>query len=194
MKRELTPDDILSNEAYEKIRADKRAAIMACKKKRRVSVGPYVTFLFENYDTMWLQVQEMLRIEKGGAAQMQDELAAYNPLVPKGNELVATVMFEIEDAERRTAVLSALGGVEHKMQIKIGNEAIIGEPERDLEYTSPEGKASSVLFAHFRFTPAQIAAFRKPETEVVLAILHPGYSHMAILPPDTKRELAEDFN
>src|SRR5271154_1555567 len=106
MKRALTPSDILSPQDYEHLRTEKRGAMIALKKKRRVAVGPYATFYFENYDTMWLQVQEMLRVEKGGAEQLEDELHAYTPLVPKGDELVATVMLEIEDEKRRTAVLS----------------------------------------------------------------------------------------
>ncbi len=109
MKRALTAADILPLPEYEKIRAEKRGAMIARKKNRRVAVGPYATFYFENYDTMWLQVQEMLRIEKGGADQLADELHAYQPLVPKGDELVATLMLEIEDERRRAAVLATLG-------------------------------------------------------------------------------------
>src|SRR5271154_5234653 len=120
MKRALTPSDILSPQDYEHLRTEKRGAMIALKKKRRLAVGPYATFYFENYDTMWLQVQEMLRIEKGGAAQLEDELRAYNPLIPQGRELVATVMFEIEDAVRRATLLASLGGVENTMEIRVG--------------------------------------------------------------------------
>jgi hypothetical protein len=192
--RRLTPADILPLDAYNRVREEKRRAVTAMKKNRRVSVGPYATFIFENYDTMWLQVQEMLRIEKGGEAQLADELRAYNPLIPDGHELVATVMFEIDNPERRQALLASIGGVENMMQIRLGGETVTGRPERDLEYTSPEGKASSVLFVHFRFTPTQIDRFRTPDTEVILAVAHANYAHMAVIPEDVKRELARDFD
>src|SRR5580704_35199 len=109
MKHQLTAADILPPEEYGCVRDEKRRAIMAMKKKRRISIGPYATFYFENYDTMWLQVQEMLRVEKGGAEQMDDELRAYAALVPKGDELIATMMLEIEDEKRRAEVLAGLG-------------------------------------------------------------------------------------
>jgi hypothetical protein len=191
--RRLTPADILPLDAYNRVREEKRRTIAAMKKNRRMPVGPYATFIFENYDTMWLQVQEMLRIEKGGEAQLADELRAYNPLIPNGNELVATVMFEIDDPVRRQVVLSSLGGVENMMQIRLGGETVVGAPERDLEYTSPEGKASSVLFVHFRFTPEQINRFRSEGVEVIVAVAHANYAHMAVMPEHVKQELSKDF-
>jgi hypothetical protein len=194
MKRELTAADILSLDAYERIRDEKRRAVREMKANRRVAVGPYATFYFENYDTMWLQVQEMLRIEKGGAAQLADELEAYNPMVPKGSELTATVMFEIENPERRREVLSRLGGVERTMELRGGGgEVVRGEIERDLEYTTPDGKVSSVLFLHFRFAAGQAAKFFAPGGEIAIAITHPEYSHIAIVPPAVKAELARDI-
>jgi hypothetical protein len=193
MKRQLTKDDILSLEEYNRIREAKRGEIIAMKKNRRVAVGPYASFYFENFETMWLQVQEMLRVEKGGAAQLSDELQAYNPLIPNGRELVATVMFEIPDPAQRAAVLATLGGVENQMELRVGGETIKGEAERDLDYTSAEGKASSVQFVHFPFTPAQIAAFRAGD-EAIIAITHPAYGHMAIMPQAVKQALAADFN
>ena len=193
MKHELAAADILSLEAYERVRDEKRRAVREIKVNRRVSVGPYATFYFENYDTMWLQVQEMLRIEKGGAAQLKDELEAYNPMVPKGGELTATVMFEIENEDRRRQVLAKLGGVERMMELRCGAEVVKGEIERDLDYTTPEGKVSSVLFLHFRFAPGQAAKFFAPGAEIAVAIAHPEYSHIAIVPPAVKAELARDI-
>ena len=192
MKREITAEDILSLEEYDRVRDEKRRAVREIKANRRVAVGPYATFYFENYDTMWLQVQEMLRIEKGGEAQLADELAAYNPLIPKGNELTATVMFEIENRERRQEILSRLGCVENMMQLRCGQETVRGEPERDLEYTTPDGKVSSVLFLHFRFAPGQAAKFFAPGSEIAIAVTHPEYAHIAIVPPAVKAELAKD--
>jgi len=192
MKREITAADILPAEDYARVRDEKRHAIREIKANRRVAVGPYATFYFESYDTMWLQVQEMLRIEKGGAAQLADELAAYNPMVPKGNELTATVMFEIENPERRRQVLSRLGGIEGMMELRCGSEIVKGETERDLEYSTPDGKASSVLFLHFRFAPGQAAKFFAPSSGIAIAITHPEYAHIAIVPPAVKAELAKD--
>jgi hypothetical protein len=194
MKHSLTVADILPPEDYERVRPRRRGELIAKKQNRRMAVGPYATFIFENYDTMWLQVHEMLRIEKGGALQIEDELRAYNPLIPQGNELVATVMFEIEDPLRRTKVLGELGGVEKQMELRIGDAVIKGCAEEDLDYTSAEGKASSVQFVHFPFPSPLIAAFRAPETQVLLAITHPHYSHMAIMPQTVRQELGLDFD
>ena len=192
-RHELTPADILPWAEYAKDRAEHRKRLTAIKRNRRVEVGPYVTFYFENFDTMWLQVQEMLHIEKGGAAQLADELAAYNPLVPKGKELVATFMIEIDDALRRARVLAQLGGVEETASIEVGGERVVGKAEQDQDRTTAEGKASSVQFVHFPFTESQIAAFREPNTRVILGLSHPNYSHMAVLSEATRASLAEDF-
>ncbi|WP_018408566.1 DUF3501 family protein [Methylocystis rosea] len=192
-RHELTRADILPWAEYAKDRAEHRKRITALKRDRRVEVGPYVTFYFENFDTMWLQVQEMLHIEKGGEAQITDELAAYNPLIPKGNELVATFMIEIDDALRRARVLAQLGGVEETASIEVGGERVAGKAEQDQDRTTAEGKASSVQFVHFPFTKAQIAAFREPNTRVILGLSHPNYSHMAVLSEATRASLAEDF-
>ncbi len=193
MKHEITAADILPLEAYERVRDEKRRAVREVKANRRVAVGPYATFYFENYDTMWLQVQEMLRIEKGGEAQLVDELEAYNPMIPKGNELTATVMFEIENPDRRRQVLSRLGGVERMMELRCGGEVVKGEIERDLEYTTPDGKVSSVLFLHFRFAPGQAGKFFAPGAWIAVAVTHPEYSHIAIMPPAVKAELGKDL-
>ncbi|MDE1901839.1 MAG: DUF3501 family protein [Alphaproteobacteria bacterium] len=194
MKHAITAADILPLDAYEKIRAEKRAAIMAAKKNRRVAVGPYATFYFENYDTMWLQIQEMMRIEKGGDEQLADELRAYNPMIPNGRELTATVMFEIEDETRRRAVLSTLGGVEKTVELRFDGETIHATSEQDLDYTSAEGKASSVQFLHFSFTAAQVLKFIAPDRQAVIAVTHANYGHMAILPEQVRQELARDFD
>ena len=193
MKHALTPTDILPLDEYERVRPEKRGAMLAIKKNRRVSVGPYAMFYFENYDTMWLQVQEMLRIEKGGDEQLQDELRAYNPLLPQGNELVATVMFEIEDPAKRKTVLASIGGVQDTTSLRFDGETIKGEPEKDLDYTAEEGKASSVQFGHCRFTAEQIKKFRSA-AEIVVAINHANYRHMAVMSQPVKEQLLKDFS
>jgi len=193
-KHELVAEDLLPMEAYAKIRAEQRRRMVELKRRRRVEVGPFVTFYFECYDTMWHQVQEMLFIEKGGPGQIPGELEAYNPLVPKGDELVATIMIEIEDPVRRKRVLAGLGGIEGTATVSFAGEVIKGEPETDQERTTTEGKASSVQFVHFRFAPAQIAKFRTAGTRVVLGLAHASYGHMAVMPESMRAELAKDFD
>ena len=158
-----------------------------------MEVGPVATFYFECYATMLQQVQEMLYIEKGGKAQIPDELNAYNPLIPNGAELVATVMFEIDDPVRRTNFLGRLGGVEETAFIKLGDVTVKGIPEADQDRTNAEGKASSVQFVHFPFLKDQIALFKRPDSQVILGFSHPAYSHMAVLPEQVRAELAGDF-
>lgn len=193
-KKQITKADILPPAEYAGRRAAMRAEIVRKKKNRRIEVGPCATFYFECFETMLQQVQEMLHIEKGGEAQIEDELHAYNPLIPKGNELVATVMFEIDDPVRRANVLARLGGVEETMFIKIGDDKIKGVPEADQDRTNAEGKASSVQFVHFHFTPAQIARFRQPGQMILIGMEHPNYGHMAVIPDAMRAELAQDFD
>lgn len=193
-KREIAPGDLMSAEAYAKVRKERRAELVARKRNRRLEVGPFASLHFENYESMWFQVQEMLHIERGGAAQIAGELAAYNPLIPKGRELVATVLFEIDDPERRKAFLGSLGGVEQSAFIEVGGERLRGAPEPDQDRTSAEGKASSVQFIHFPFSPSAIARFREPGARVTVGFEHPAYAHMTAMPEAVRAALAEDFD
>jgi len=191
--RKIADSDILPLAAYATVRAERRRAVTQIKKNRRLEVGPFATFYFENFDTMLHQVQEMMFIEKGGAEQLPDELAAYNPLIPNGRELTATVMFEIDEPVRRTRVLSTLGGIEHTIYLRVGGETIKGVAEDDQDRTNAEGKASSVHFVHFPFTAAQIAAFRRPDTEVIAGFSHDNYGHMTVIPAAVRTALQGDF-
>ena len=193
-KHELTVNDIMPMADYAKVRVETRRRISAQKRNRRVQVGPHVTFYFENFDTMWLQVHEMVFIEKGGAQQVPEELAAYNPLIPKGLELTATFMIEIDDPKFRANVLARLGGIEDTAFITVGGEKISARAEADQDRTTSDGKASSVQFVHFHFTPAQIAAFRQTGAQVILGLSHANYTHMAVLPEDVRTALAADFD
>ncbi|HKJ74388.1 MAG TPA: DUF3501 family protein [Alphaproteobacteria bacterium] len=193
-QRVITKDDILPYEEYAAKRAERRAEMIALKRRRRISVGPYVTFYFENYDTMWTQVQEMLHTERGGDEQLADELAAYNPLIPQGSELVATMMIEIPDEKKRREVLGTLGHIEDKVNIVVGGDKVHATFETDVERTTEAGKTSSVHFLHFPFTPAQVARFRDPSVDVMIEVDHPNYGHMARLPADSREALAEDFD
>jgi hypothetical protein len=191
--RKITPQDILPLMEYEQQRKALKAGLIPVKKLRRVGVGPFATFYFENYATMWLQVQEMLRIEKGGDAQVPGELEAYNPLIPQGSELIATLMLEIEDARRRDAVLLTLGGIEETVFLEVGGQTIHATPTDYEDRTTPEGKTSSVHWLRFSFTPEQIAAFRDQSQRVVLGVSHKNYGHMAVLTAETRAALAGDF-
>lgn len=193
-ERKITEADILPDAVYEAQRKELRAGAIAIKKNRRVEVGPFATFYFENYQTMWLQVQEMLRIEKGGRAQIAGELEAYNPLIPQGAELIATLMLEIEDATRRERILRTLGHIEESVFLDLGADRIKATPTEYEDRTTPDGKTSSVHWLRFSFTPAQIARFRSGEGEVVLGFTHPDYRHMAAIPPAARAELSKDFS
>ncbi len=190
----LSPADIMPMDEYAKDRKQRRTVMSAIKRDRRVSCGPDATFYFESYETMWHQIHEMLFIEKGGEAQIADELSAYNPLIPKGHELVATLMFEIDDEARRQSFLAGLGGVEETITIEFDDERVLGVPEEDVDRTTADGKASSVQFIHFPFTSAQIEKFKKPDQRVLLGIGHPKYGHIAVIPEVTRKALAKDFS
>jgi hypothetical protein len=192
-KRQLTREDIMPPAEYAAMRSEQRKRIIEIKRHRRVEVGPFATFYFENCETMRHQVQEMLHVEQGAEAQIEDELAAYNPLIPQGKELVATVMFEIDDPTRRASMLARLGGIENHVFLDIAGERIRGEADPTRENTSPEGKASSIQFLRFPFTDNQIARFKTPGAQVIAGFDHPNYGHMAVLPEPVRTALAEDF-
>ncbi len=191
---EIGRDEIMAMDAYADLRKDKRAQASAIKQDRRVSVGPDATFYFENYDTMWIQIHEMLYIEKGGEEQIADELSAYNPLIPKGKELVATLMFEINDPVRRDRELRRLTFVEQTVSLQIGDETVQAVAEADVERTKADGKTSSIHFLRFPMSDAQIAAFRDGDTRVTLQIGHENYNHMAGVPANVRAALSQDFD
>ena len=193
-KHEIGRADIMPMEAYATVRRERRRAITALKKNRRMAVGPDATFYFESYDTMWHQIHEMLHIERGGEDQIGGELEAYNPLIPKGGELVATLMFEIDDPMRRAQVLGRLGGVEDTVSVNFDGEVVAGVAEEDVDRTTAEGKASSVQFLHFPFTAPQIENFRAPGIRVHVAISHRAYDHQAGMAEEMRQALAEDFD
>tara|TARA_B100000900_G_scaffold363658_1_gene337802 strand:+ start:1463 stop:2053 length:591 start_codon:yes stop_codon:yes gene_type:complete len=192
-KREILKEDIMPLDIYTKNRKDLRKNIVEFKKNRRIALGPYATFYFESYETMLAQVQEMLYIEKGGDEQLNDELAAYNPLVPNGKELTATLMFEIDNPVSRAAFLGKVGGIEKKVFMKVEGEKIQALPEEDVDRTSAEGKASSVQFIHFKLKDEQIEKF-KNSLDVEIGIDHPEYTHTTKLSDITIKSLSTDFS
>ncbi len=193
-KREIQKEDIMPLDVYIEKRRELRKSIVDYKKNRRVALGPYATFYFESYETMLAQVQEMLYIEKGGDEQLQDELSAYNPLIPNGKELTATLMFEIDNPISRAAFLGKVGGIEETVFMKINGEKIKALPEEDVDRTSSEGKASSVHFIHFNFTDDQIEKFQSNSSEIELGIDHKEYSHSTKLSKENIASLYTDFS
>jgi len=192
-KKFIEKKDLILFKEYEKNRKKIRKDLVEFKKNRRVAIGPYATFYFESFETMLAQVQEMLHIEKGGDEQLKDELNAYNPLVPKGKELVATLMFEIDDPILRSNFLGKVGGIEEKVYMQVDNQKIKAIPEHDVDRTSSEGKASSVQFLHFNFSDDQIKKFKDVNTEIIITIDHSLYSHTVKISEHTKISLKADF-
>ena len=193
-KRLIKKEDIMPLDVYTIQRKNLRKKIVDFKKNRRIPLGPYATFYFESYETMLAQVQEMLYIEKGGDEQLKDELTAYNPLVPNGKELTATLMFEIDNPVSRAAFLGKVGGIEERVFMKVDGDLIKAVPEEDIDRTSAEGKASSVQFIHFKFNDDQIKKFKSGSSEIELGIDHEEYSHSTKLSEATLNSLVTDFN
>jgi hypothetical protein len=193
-KHRIAPEDILPPQTYAKDRGEFRRALIPVKRRRRVEVGPFATFYFENFDTMLAQVQEMLHIEKGGDEQLAGEIETYNPLIPQGHELIATLMFEIDEPVRRSQMLLKLAGIEETAYLMAGGAKIDGKPTEYEDRTTEEGKTSSVHWVRFSLTDGQIAAFKNPDEAVILGLSHPNYGHMAVISQETRAELAKDFD
>ena len=193
-KRLIQKEDIIPLDIYTSKRKELRKKIVEFKKDRRIPLGPYATFYFESYETMLAQVQEMLYIEKGGDEQLKDELAAYNPLVPDGKELTATLMFEIDNPISRAAFLGKVGGIEEKVYMRVNGDLIKAVPEEDVDRTSAEGKASSVQFIHFKFNDEQIKNFEFNSSNIEIGIDHKEYSHSTKLKEQTVQSLLTDFS
>ena len=192
-KRQIEKEDLLSSDVYAKSRKQIRKDLVEFKKNRRIALGPYATFYFESFETMVAQVQEMLHIEKGGDEQLKDELIAYNPLVPNGKELTATLMFEIDNPISRSAFLGKVGGIEEKIFMKINDEIVKAVPEEDVDRTSAEGKASSVQFIHFKLNDDQISKFKSDSATIELGIDHKEYTHTTRLAKNSVKSLCADF-
>lgn len=195
MKKTITPADILPLEEYVKVRPQKRTELVEMKKNRNIPIGPDAILIFENYDTMWFQIQEMLYIEKGGEEQLEDELRAYNPLIPQGKELVFTFMIEIDDADRRRKTLAQLGHVEEMIFLRFGSHSIQAQSkEADVARTTAAGKTSSVHFLHFPFTEAQVTEFKQSNTDIIIEITHPNYLHKVLFPEHVRSHISKDFD
>jgi hypothetical protein len=186
-------DSLLTLEAYALERPAFRARAVAHKRTRTVHLGDHVTLLFEDELTIRYQVQEMLRIEKTfEEAGIQDELDAYNPLVPDGTNLKATMLIEYEDEGARREALARLKGIEDRVWLRVGEFPTVAPiADEDLERENVD-KTSSVHFLRFELTPAMIAAF-KDGAEVAMGVDHPDYQAQVSLPAPVRNALAADF-
>ena len=192
-KKQIEKEDLLPSDVYAKSRKQIRKDLVDFKRDRRIALGPYATFYFESFETMVAQVQEMLHIEKGGDEQLKDELIAYNPLVPNGKELTATLMFEIDNPISRAAFLGKVGGIEEKIFMKISDEIVKAVPEEDVDRTSAEWKASSVQFIHFKLNDDQVSNFKSGSVTIELGIDHKDYTHTTRLAENSVKSLCADF-
>lgn len=193
--RKLTLGDIADLRAYERERDDFRAHVIELKRKRRVAVGPFVTLLFENRDTIRFQIQEMARVEKLATdAEIEGELRAYNPLIPEPGHLAATLFVELTSEEELRQWLPKLVGIEAAVVFRLGPDAVEVrcevDPEHERQLTRDEVTAS-VHYIHFTFTEEEIELFEKGP--VVLALDHPSYSHEVELGDETITELLQDL-
>ncbi|MGA7298244.1 MAG: DUF3501 family protein [Rhodanobacteraceae bacterium] len=189
----LTRDDLLSLEAYSEQRNDFRAHVMAHKKPRNVRVGDHLTFLFEDRLTIQYQIQEMLRAERiFEAAAIQEELDTYNPLIPDGNNLKATLLIEYEDVDERRQALVRLRGIENKLELQVGKHPPVRAlANEDLERGNDE-KTTAVHFLRFELDPSMIADWRQG-VEVTLRSTHPELQVASQLRPAQQKALTEDF-
>ncbi len=193
--QKLTRADLMSLELYAEQRPQFRQRLMEHKKNRIVRLGPNASLHFEDRLTMLYQVQEMLRAERiFEAAGIQEELDAYNPLIPDGSNLKATFMLEYEDINERKAALARLKGIEDRIWVKIdGLDHVWAIADEDLDRESQE-KTSSVHFLRFEFTPAMIAAARDGAA-IGVGVEHEGYCHQTDPVADPiRRSLAGDFS
>ncbi|MCS7308295.1 MAG: DUF3501 family protein [Aquificaceae bacterium] len=191
--KKVTKEEILNLYEYEKVRAQKVQEIIQIKKNRRVFLEPFVHLVFENRDTVWFQIQEMIRAERMVRDEdIQKEIDVYNELIPDKNELSVTMFIEIPDAEGRKKILPKLVGIHDHLYFHIGNKhtvhAVADERSKeDYEY----GKAAVVHFLKVRFTDQQVEDFKRER--ITIEITHPEHRGMAEIPEEVKSELIKDL-
>ena len=186
--------EILNIAEYEKARQDFRRRIIELKKKRRISVGPNVTFVFENRDTVLSQIQEMMRAERLVQDEaIQHEIDTYNQLLPEANELAATMFIELPDQSRIREEITKFHGVNtgEAIYLQFGEEKLPGDFASG---QSDDHRISAVQYVRFRFSDKQRAAFVRGGGEVKLVIQHPNYQHSTSIAGEIRKELARDFD
>jgi hypothetical protein len=190
----ITRDSLLSLEAYAKARGEFRARVLAHKKPRTVHLGEHVTLIFEDELTIRYQIQEMLRIEKTFEEKgIQEELDAYNPLVPDGSNFKATMLIEYEDPAERAAALVRLVGIERRVWVQVeGCARVDAIADEDLPRET-ESKTAAVHFLRFELAPDMVAALRRG-ANLGMGVDHTRYeAHIAVVPPATREALVADL-
>jgi hypothetical protein len=192
--KKLTPADLLSLEEYHKQRPKLRADVLAHKRNRQVGIGPNVTLYFEDRLTMQYQVQEMLRVERIFETEgIEDELAAYNPLIPDGSNLKATMMLEFPDAAERRAALARLGGIEHDVYVEVdGLGRVVAIADEDLPRTEAD-KTAAVHFLRFELDQKMCAAL-KSGAKLTFGVDHAHYRHEVVTSAAVNSSLAADLD
>ena len=189
----LETAEILNLVEYEKIREARRDEIIELKRPRRVQVGRYLTFVFENRETMWFQIQEMVRAERlVDEAKIAEEVEVYNGLLPRAGELSATMLIEIVDASQIKPVLDKLLGIDTRdyVRMTVGPHVIVGDFEAG-HSDEERGKLSAVHFVRFALPPEARRSFAT--AEVALVVEHPNERARAVLSEETRRSLARDL-
>ena len=195
--RRLTLDDISDARAYERERDEFREHVIALKRRRRVGVGPIVTLVFENRETIRFQIQEMARAERlYSDEQIITELDIYNPLIPEPGRLSATLFIELTSKDDLMAWLPKLVGIERAVELHLGEGAdadtVVCEPEEaHEEQLTRTDITASVHYIRFRLTPEQIERFANEPVE--LAVVHPNYHEVTVLTDETRQELLTDL-
>jgi uncharacterized protein DUF3501 len=191
--RAITAAEVLNLYEYERVREARRQAVIALKQRRRVQVGRYLSFVFENRETVWFQIQEMVRAERiVDPERVQDELDVYNGLLPQAGELAATMMIEIAETGQIKPVLDMLLGIDTRdyVRLEVGPHVVVGTFETG--HSDEElGKLSAVHFVRFALPPAARAALAT--SEVALVVEHPNERARTVLSEATRRSLAEDL-
>jgi Protein of unknown function (DUF3501) len=191
--------EILDIAQYEKVRGEFRSRVIALKKRRRLAVGPMITLVFENHDTVLSQIQEMMRAERlVDEKAIQHEIDTYNQLLPEHNELAATMFIELKDAGRIREEITRLHGLNsgEVTYLQLGDGRLPRLPRLPAIFAagqSDDSRISAVQYLRFRFTAGQRDAFVKGEGEVKLVIDHPNYQHIALIDGELRRELAGDL-
>lgn len=190
---QLTRDDLIAQDEYERQRETYRQSIIDLKRRRRIGVGDKITLVFENWETLRFQVQEMIRVERIVDPQkVQEELDVYNALLPTPGELSATLLIELTDADTMKHWLDLFMGLDHgqKLGLRAGGEVVYGEFEGG---HSHETKISAVHFVRFRPTPAMVKALRDQAVRVALSVRHAGYEAEAEVPWAMRQEWLSDL-
>jgi len=188
----ISINDILDIAQYEKARPEYRARMIEAKKHRRVHVGPVMTFVFENRDTVLFQIQEMMRVERlVHDEQIQHEIDTYSRLLPSRNELSATLLIEITEKEKIRSTLDSLVGLpEHCIYLVIGEkeiEAVFDEEQ------SEEGRISAVQYVRWKLEEQDIERFHFGQADVSIMIRHPNYHHFTRLTDQQREAIAKDL-